>query len=329
MSADRRLWRVPMSSATDAPSDADLARAAQGGEAAALGLLLARHRASMLAVATGVLHHRADAEDAVQEAAVVALLHIERLRSPSAVGAWLRTVTRNAGLARLRRRREHAVDTNQLHGVASAEPDPAEFLDGRATRDWMWAALGRLPSEQRLVVILRHLTGLTAYQDIANVLQIPVGTVRSQLSTARRKLADALYATADTAHDDVTALARRHRQAAVESLAAAERGTMAEALAEYWSGDLTSSWPSGRTAIGHDYVVQAVQSTIADGVGHRLVDVVAGAGLVLWDMDLLNPPFDPLHCPPGALWVLKVDGDQVVRARMLHRPRHKHRRTVI
>lgn len=88
------LRRVPLPE-TGVPTDADLVRAARRGETAALGLLIARHRAAMLAVATGVLRHRPDAEDAVQEAVVVALLRIDSLRDPSAAGAWLRTVARD------------------------------------------------------------------------------------------------------------------------------------------------------------------------------------------------------------------------------------------
>ncbi|WP_419702942.1 RNA polymerase sigma factor [Promicromonospora sp. NFX87] len=310
-----------LSPETDAPTDVDLVHAARRGETAALGLLIARHRAAMLAVATRILRHRADAEDAVQEAAVVALLHIDGLRAPSAVGPWLRTVTRNASLARLRARVDLPADSGVLTAVGSTEPDPAELLDELATRDWVWTALAELPSEQRLVIVLRHLTGLTAYQDIAEALRVPVGTVRSRLAAARRKLAAALLATADSAHDDVAELTRARRQEAVESLAAAQRGAMAGALAEYWAPDLASSWPSGRMTTGHDSVVRAVESNMADGVRHRLVDVIAGGGLVLWDMDLLSPPEAPFHCPPGALWVLQVDGGQVRRARMLHRPR--------
>ena len=59
---------------------------------------------------------------------------------------------------------------------------------------------------------------------------------------------------------------------------------------------------------------------MADGVRHRLLDVVAGGGVALWDMELVNPPGDPFHCPPGAVWVLGFDGDQVRSARMLYRP---------
>ncbi|WP_245771709.1 RNA polymerase sigma factor [Actinacidiphila guanduensis] len=86
-----------------APRDADLVRAAQAGDAGSLGLLLARHRAPMYAVALAFLGHSQDAEDAVQEAAVLALRRFGDIRDPEAAGPWLRMVVRNVCRAQLRR----------------------------------------------------------------------------------------------------------------------------------------------------------------------------------------------------------------------------------
>lgn len=318
---------MPVVPPAGAPTDEDLVHAARRGETAALGLLIARHRAPMLAVATSILGHRADAEDAVQEAAVIALLRLDALRDPSAVGAWLRSVVRNASRARRRGRPiDEPADADQLTAIGAVDQDPADLLERAATRDWVWTALAELPAEQRLVLVLRHLTDLTAYQHIADALGVPVGTVRSRLAMARRRLADALLATADTTHNDVETFARTRRQEAVESLAAAEQGAMGAVLGGYWSADAVSYWPSGRAKNGHDYVVQVVESNMADGVRHRLRDVVAGGGIALWDIELVNPPEDPSHCPPGVVWVLSFDHGQVRGARMLHRPRQRHTR---
>lgn len=305
----------------DAPTDQDLVHAAQGGETTALGLLVARHRASMLAIATSILGHRSDAEDAAQEAAVVALLRIGSLRDPSAVGPWLRAVVRNASYSRLRRRSDEPADADRLAALADAGGDPAELLEQTATRDWVWTALAALPAEHRLVLVLRHLTDLTAYRDIADALDVPVGTVRSRLAAARRRLSDSLLATADAAHDDVATFARARRQEAVEVLGAAGRSGLGAVLGEYWSGEAVSRWPSGRRETGHDYVVRVVESTLADGVRHRLRDVVAGGGIALWDIELVSPSEAPLRCPPGAVWVLGFDDGRVRGARMLHRSR--------
>ncbi len=87
---DARLTR-----AAQAGEDARLTRAAQAGDIAALGLLLEQHRAGMRAVALSILGPGPDADDAVQDATLIALCRIGDVRDPEAVGAWLRMIVRN------------------------------------------------------------------------------------------------------------------------------------------------------------------------------------------------------------------------------------------
>ncbi|WP_422770080.1 RNA polymerase sigma factor [Plantactinospora sp. WMMC1484] len=297
-------------------TDAGLVRAAQAGEVSALGLLLTRHRPALLAVAYGVLGYGADAEDAVQETAVIALRRIGDLRDPEAVGPWLRMVVRNA--CRMRLRAAGPVPLDGLASLPSAEPDPADLLDRHAVRDWVWHALADLSPPLRLVLMLRYFTGVTAYQDIADACGVPVGTVRSRLADARGKLARALLATADAAHDDVRSLARSRRQEAEETLDAARRGDFAVALAAYWSPTVESSWPRGHRTTGYDYLVRVMENDLADRVQQRLTNVVAARDITIWEVDLVNPPDDPFHCPPGAVWVQHLAAGRVQRFQLHH-----------
>ncbi|WP_346768151.1 RNA polymerase sigma factor [Streptomyces tendae] len=84
------------------PSDGELVRGARSGDVAALGALLGRHRAGMQAVALSLLGNRPDAEDAVQDAWLIAFRRIGDLREPESAGAWLRMIVRNVCLSRLR-----------------------------------------------------------------------------------------------------------------------------------------------------------------------------------------------------------------------------------
>jgi RNA polymerase sigma-70 factor (ECF subfamily) len=179
------------------------------GDAAALGLLFARHRAGMHAVALALLGHSQDAEDAVQEAALIALRRIGDIRDPDAAGPWLRMVVRNACRAQLRKTSAIPVAEPALAVAvdrSQGPPDPAEVLDRHALRDWAWSALEDLSPGLRLVTMLRYFTDVTSYEDIAALCATPVGTVRSRLSQARAKLAGALLSSADLVHDDATAL---------------------------------------------------------------------------------------------------------------------------
>ncbi|MEV4533754.1 sigma-70 family RNA polymerase sigma factor [Asanoa sp. NPDC049518] len=302
-------------------TDSDLVLAAQAGDVSSLGSLLTRHRAGQLAVAYGILGAGPDAEDAVQEAALVALRRIGDLRDPSAAGPWLRMIVRNACRMRLRGPIPATLDERLAQTLPSAEPDPAELLEQHAARDWVWHALDELSPSLRLVVMLRHFTGVTSYQDIADACGVPVGTVRSRLSEARKKLAEALLATADHAHDDTTARTAARRRNAEETFAAADRGQFATVLAEDWSPTVESFWPPDIQATGHEFLLRGMDNDLTDGVGHRVTNVVSSRDLDIWEFDLVSPPDDPAHCPPGAVWVQHREGGLVQRTRLFHLPR--------
>ncbi|MFJ9374866.1 RNA polymerase sigma factor [Streptomyces sp. NPDC101455] len=181
--------------------DAQLTRAAQSGEVAALGLLLERRRAGMRAVAVSILGPGADADDVMQDAALTALVRIGDVRDPEAVGAWLRTIVRNAG--RLVLREAFVVRPVDELPQQSTHMGPEQWLERNALCDWVWQALEELSPVLRMPLVLRcFATGITSYERIAEVCGIPVGTVRSRLSQGRAELATALAATADAPHGD-------------------------------------------------------------------------------------------------------------------------------
>jgi hypothetical protein len=75
-------------------------------------------------------------------------------------------------------------------------------IERAALRDWVWTALEALPEEQRVAIVLRHFSTASSYTAIAEICDVPIGTVRSRLNSARRRLAEALIAMAATAHTE-------------------------------------------------------------------------------------------------------------------------------
>jgi RNA polymerase sigma factor (sigma-70 family) len=288
---------------------------AQAGEVAALGALLARHQADMRAVALAILGHGPDAEDAVQEAALVALRRIGDVRDPAAVGPWLRMIVRNACRMRLRARSREQLDAGL--DLASSAPGPEQVLDDLALRDWVWHAIEQLSPALRTTLLLRHFSGITGYEEIARACDIPVGTVRSRLSEARTKLSSALLATAEDRHSDASRLTRAAGIEAVETLTAAERGTFAEVAADRWAPDFRI-FAGGRLHGGIDAALGGMDGDLSAGVHQHFVNAVASKDLMIWEMTMANPPQDPDHCPPGVVWLMSLEQGRVRELRLYH-----------
>ncbi len=271
-------------------TDADLTRAAQAGDAAALGILLERHRARLLAHALQLVGHT-EAHDAVQDTFVVAMRRIGSVRDPAQVEGWLHTVLRTRCLDRLRARPAEA-DVPDVAAPAADEPE--SIIEELALRDWVWTAVERLSDPLRLVTMLRHFSSCTAYADIATVCDVPVGTVRSRLNEARRILADELLRTASAAHGD--AAARTRSEHARWSAAFDEADP--DQLIESMHPDLEIRF-ADRAYDGREAYRAIVDADLSDGVRLVIDDVVVGRGITILESRFVNPAWDPFHCPPG------------------------------
>jgi RNA polymerase sigma-70 factor (ECF subfamily) len=174
----------------DDRDDGALVRGARDGDRQALEALLRRHYDRLYSLCRRLTGNDSDAQDATQEAMIAIVRGIERFDARSAFTTWVYRVATNAALDELRRRRRRPEPG--LPAVARAEPPEGGVLDERvAARLDIDAALAALPAEFRAPVVLRDLCTLS-YDEIAQVLDIPPGTVRSRIARGRAALAEAL-----------------------------------------------------------------------------------------------------------------------------------------
>ena len=169
----------------EGPDDRRLVDAARRGDRRALEDLLRRHHPRLHAVCRRLLDDESDAADAAQEALIAVASGLERFDGRSRFSTWAYRIAVNACLDELRRRRRRpAAGTGEdLDALAAASPS----VDAVADRLDVGAALARLGPEFRAAVVLRDLCGLD-YAEIADVLGVPPGTVRSRISRGRAAL---------------------------------------------------------------------------------------------------------------------------------------------
>jgi RNA polymerase sigma-70 factor (ECF subfamily) len=130
-----------------------------------------------------------DAEDVVQEAALRAFRFFESFRGENS-RAWFLSIVRNASFTALKRNRMDAsnvVFDEELHEVETPPMEAGVALDRAQDRQTVRAAIEQLPLEFREAITLRELEGLS-YKEIADIADVPIGTVMSRLARARRHL---------------------------------------------------------------------------------------------------------------------------------------------
>lgn len=163
--------------------------AAQAGDRHALEALLRRHHDRLAALCRRLCGNEADGADATQEALLAIVRGLHRFDGRSTFATWAHRVTTNACLDELRRRgRRPLPDADAgVHVVAGAS-DPADVAAASIDVD---EALSGLAPEFRAAVVLRDLCALD-YAEIADVLEVPVGTVRSRIARGRAGVAERL-----------------------------------------------------------------------------------------------------------------------------------------
>lgn len=167
------------------PSEAVLVAAARDGDLAAFGLLVRRHQVAVYRVALRMLGSHADAEDVAQEAFVQAWRSLARFRGDSSFGTWLYRIVTNRALNVLSAQRETA--SLEDHEIASFD-DPAQTLERRERLRAVTQGLLMLAPEQRALLVLHELEGLS-YAQVAQVLEIAPAAVKGRMHRARVALA--------------------------------------------------------------------------------------------------------------------------------------------
>jgi RNA polymerase sigma-70 factor (ECF subfamily) len=140
-----------------------------------------------------ILGDEADARDAAQDTFVTAWRQIGKLRDADRFDAWLQRVAVNAARMTHRARRRRGVREIPSSRVAGVDSLPAIASPAETDAATLDAAMRQLPVEQRSILALHHLEGQPV-DALAEILEIPVGTVKSRLHTARQALQAAIDA---------------------------------------------------------------------------------------------------------------------------------------
>ena len=174
--------------------DRDLVEAAARGDRAAYVDLIATRMDRLFAISQRILRDVDRAEDALQDALVIAWRDLKGIRDPDRFDAWLQRLVVHVCVAQATRERRRISNLQVLPVDGPAAPD--ELLTV-ADRDLLERGFRRLPPEQRAILVLHHHLGY-APSEIAETLGIPAGTARSRLHHAHRAMRAAIEADART-----------------------------------------------------------------------------------------------------------------------------------
>jgi RNA polymerase sigma-70 factor, ECF subfamily len=169
------------------------------GRTDAFDRLVVRYQDRLYNTLVGVLGSADDARDVVQDAFVHAYQKLDTFRGHSAFYSWLFRIALNAAASRKRKQRRPVSSIESARGengfeFADPHPDsqPSHLLERSERQALLKAALAELSDEHRTVLVLKEMEGLK-YEEIAEIVGCPIGTVRSRIYRARNELRERLH----------------------------------------------------------------------------------------------------------------------------------------
>ena len=165
---------------------------ARGGDREAFGALVEQYRDNVYRLAYRMCGNAYDADEAAQEAFVAAWRALPNFRGDAKFSTWLYRLTSNAAIDVMRREKRHqTVGDGEMMELADDADSPQETVERTEQQEAVQKALSTLSEEYREVLLLRYMEELD-YAEIAEVLQLPSGTVKSRINRAKAALKAAL-----------------------------------------------------------------------------------------------------------------------------------------
>ena len=178
--------------------DTQLVKASQQGNQDAFAFLVQRHQRRVFTMALGMLQDEDEASEITQEAFVAAWRGLPAFRSEARFPTWLYRIAYNCALQQLERRKREralqaAIEVEQILEGVNNEKQAVDTREGHDRQAIVRETLDTLPTTYRMVLTMRHLQDMT-YEEMADILTIPIGTIKTQLFRARNLLKERLLA---------------------------------------------------------------------------------------------------------------------------------------
>jgi len=180
------------------PDEKQLVRKALDGDVDAFRELVRAYQSAVFHLSVRILRNRDDADDAAQEVFVKVYQALRSYNPRYALKSWILRITHNHCIDLLRKRRKGMVSLDEPLSLADGETewdlpdpdavDPSEAVEAEELKEVLAAAIDRLSPNLQAAITLRHVEGLH-YDEIADVLGIPLGTVKVRIFRAREELA--------------------------------------------------------------------------------------------------------------------------------------------
>jgi RNA polymerase sigma-70 factor (ECF subfamily) len=258
-----------------------------------------QYRGMLYTTALRMLGQGEDAKDAVQETFIKAYTHLHTLHDTKALPTWLKSIMYNHCLMELRYRKKSVIVLDKY--VSEKEVFEEMECNLETTPEAIKNTLAGLSEILQLTFMLRFFSKNSSYREIASILSIPVGTVRSRLAESKTKLASLItqqnHSEKNNKAKEMEDFYKFHFLSQYENVA------IRNTLLNHFDKKVLISLTSGRIAIGSDYVRKQVEFDLKYGARAKLTEVHSSGNISVLELSNINPPDNPDLCPLSSTFI--------------------------
>lgn len=291
------------------------------GDPASLGTLFEWFRPRLYAHALRICGNTPAAQDAVQDTFMAALAHLHTLRQPAYFYPWLRRILINNCYQLLRKERSACFDEKLERKDMLIHRSIDAHFEHVSDEQRLYNALHCLSEELRSCVMLRYFSSYDSYDEIAVLLGIPVGTVRSRLSAAREKLVQ-LYARFEDAGDEILKRSKEwSRYYQLLWTKVYDDASIRNELFDHLHPSISIRFTSGKSGMGRRIIEKEVDDDLYYGTRFHACEIASCGNISVIEGFNSNTPEHPDRCPSSSVLVAFRQNEKVASFHIFDSPR--------
>ena len=284
---------------------------ARQGNKACFNNLIAFYHAKLLSYAMKVCHFSNIAEDALQDAYINAFIHFNEVKEAGSFFFWLRTIVRRSCWQQLNSGKKTIPLSANLIDAKISDNSFESKLEKNNISDFLWERISRLSEPLRIVILLRYFNAYHEYETIAEILGIPVGTVRSRLNEAKRQLKKIWDADLSEMPTDIKREAEYWNEFYEHSFETLQHDeVIRKNFTNHLMPDLTISYTSGKAAQGRILIEREFDEDLKYGTAYKLGSIFNLKDIGIIQGENINSSEYPDRCPPTSTLIFHRKTDK-------------------
>lgn len=295
----------------------EFVQAAMAGESSAWNILYRQHEPWLYAIALRICGNTPAAKDAVQDTFMIAFLKLPQLKDHAAFAGWIKKICVHSCYRSLQRNHHnHSMDTIPPESDSWWENELDKKLDDLSSQAQLFDAMVKLPEVLRSTLLLRYYTSYQSYEQIAGILCIPVGTVRSRLNQAKTKMSEHWKSIAEI-NDRHFHEAEHWNRFYYESVGNSHYSLDARnKFLNHLNTNTKLVFSSGKADYGRRVIARQIEEDIFHGSRFGEVNIISNGNISVVEAQNINSVEYPDRCPVSTILVLYRDGKKVTQANL-------------